>query len=120
MQIVHVWRVSFGGFSVSVAVMLMVAFQVDNEVIYDICKNVQLRAMTLHALPRSRRCIHETVLLLYGEACEDLQDSQLTLRLASACALRLQVIWAALVRHLLWRQIRPVLLLGACPWKASM
>ncbi|KAF8501093.1 hypothetical protein F5888DRAFT_1334090 [Russula emetica] len=38
------------------------------------------------------------------------QDGQLTLRLASACAL--QVIWVALVRHLSWQPIRPALVLG--------
>jgi len=39
MRIVHLWRVSFCGFSVSVVATLMMAIQVDNEAIYDICKN---------------------------------------------------------------------------------
>jgi tubulin alpha len=39
MRIVHSWRVSFGGFPVSVVATLMMAIQVDNEAIYDICKN---------------------------------------------------------------------------------
>ena len=39
MRIVHLWRVSFGGLSVSVVATLMMAFQVDNKAIYDICNN---------------------------------------------------------------------------------
>jgi hypothetical protein len=39
-----------------------------------------------------------------------LQDGRPTLRLTSVCAL--QAIWIALVRHLSWQPIRPVLLLG--------
>jgi tubulin alpha len=39
MRIVHSWRVSFGRFSVPVVATLMMAIQVDNEAIYDICKN---------------------------------------------------------------------------------
>jgi hypothetical protein len=38
------------------------------------------------------------------------QDGQLTLRLASACALH--IIWVTLVPHLLWQPIKPVLVLG--------
>ena len=39
-----------------------------------------------------------------------LQAGQLTVWLASACAL--QIMWVALVRHLSWQLIRPVLVLG--------
>jgi tubulin alpha len=39
MWIVHSWCVSFGGFSVPVVATLTMTIQVDNEAIYDICKN---------------------------------------------------------------------------------